>query len=102
MLSQRVGAAARVRDVIEQMRQVVFQHAAARAGGDDDVVIASERLDDAAAKIARGAAVAAVLGRLAAASLRAWHRRLAAGLLQQGDGGEADRGAIQVHQAGNE
>jgi hypothetical protein len=98
----RGGVGARVGAVVEQVRQVRLQHAAAGAGGDDHVVVADEGLDDAAGQVARGGAVAAVVGGLAAAGLRAGEFDLAAGFLKQADGGEADGGAVEVHQAGDE
>ena len=97
-----IGAGPQVGIVVEQMRQMVLQHAAAGAGGDDDIVVAAERIDDAACQVARGAAVAGVVGRLAAAGLCTRHLDLAAGFLQQTDSGETHGGAIQVNETGDE
>ena len=99
---QRVGPRAQVRVVVEQMRQVLLQHPRAGAGRRHHVVVAAERLDQPAREVARGGAVAGVVGRLAAAGLRPRHLHLAAGRFQQPNRGEADAGAVEVHQAGDE
>ena len=89
---QGVGAGAQVGVIVERVRQVVLQHAAARAGGHDDVVVADGGLDDVAGQVARGGAVAAaVVGRLAAAGLRPGAFDLAAGFLKQADGEQRRR-----------
>ena len=99
---ERVGAGAQVGVVVEEMRHVGAQHAAAGARGHDHVIIAAERIEDAAREVARGGAVAGIIGRLAAAGLRARHLHLAAGLFQQADRGEAHGRAMEIDQAGDE
>ena len=84
------------------MRHVDAQHAAAGARGHDDVVIAAERVEDAAREVARGRAVAGIIGRLPAAGLRPRHLHLAARLLQQADRGEAHGRAVEIDEAGDE
>ena len=88
--SHRIGARPQIWIVIEQMRQVVLQHAAARPGRHHDIIIATERIQDALGQIARGSAIAGIVRRLPAAGLRARHLDLAAGLFQQSDCREAD------------
>src|SRR3546814_11868800 len=67
-----------------------------------DVVVAFEGLDDPPRDGARILGVAGIVGRLAAAGLRPRHLDIAAGILQQLDGGEADLRPEQVDQAGDE
>ncbi len=78
------------------------EHSGAGAGGGDDVIIAGEGGDDTDGEIAGGFAVAGVVGGLAAAGLGARDLDDAAGGFQQGDAGETDGRAVQVHQASDE
>ena len=90
------------RVVGEQLGVVLDQHPAAGARGDDDVVVARERRDDAARQGLGGGAVARVEGGLPAAGLRRRDLDLAARVLEQLDGREADARAEQVDEAGDE
>ncbi len=98
---QRVGFGQPVRIVGEELGIVHLDHAGAGAGGRDHVVEAAEALDDALGEIARRAAVAGVVGGLAAAGLHG-HVDRTAGVLEQLHGREADRGPYQVDEAGHE
>ena len=78
-----VGLGAQVGVVVEQMRHVFGEHAAAGAGRDHDVVIGGEGGDEAGGEVARGGAVAGIVGGLAAAGLGARHLHGAPRRLQQ-------------------
>jgi hypothetical protein len=80
---------------------VLLQHAGAGAGRRHDVVVTRERGDGAARDRDAVGAIALVIGGLAAAGL-ARHLDPAAGALEQLHRSEADRGAEQVDQTGDE
>ena len=99
------SAAARARisgSLLEQLRQMLGQHAAAGARRNDDVVVRLEGLDDGSGDGLGGRPVAGVEGRLPAAGLAGRHLDRAARLLEQTDGGEADAGTEEVDEAGHE
>ena len=98
---QHIGLGAPVRIVREQLRIMRLDHAGAGAGRRDHVVVAVEGVDHLHRQIARGAAVAGIVGRLAAAGLDG-HLDDAAGILQELHGRKADGGAHQVDEAGDE
>ena len=86
----------------EQLLVVRADHAAARAGGRDEVVAALELADDLARDRDRVAAVAGVVGGLAAAGLGGRHVDLGPAGFEQLDGCEPDRGPHQVDETGDE
>ncbi len=96
-----VGARLPVRIALEQLGIVHAHLAGAGAGGRDDIVAMLECGDHLFGDRARRRAVAGVEGRLAAAGLRR-HVDCAARLLQQLDGGEADRRPDQIDEAGDQ
>ncbi len=99
---QGFGACVQVGVIAEQGGQVAREHPGAGARGDDDVVVGRECREEAESEVAGGGAIAGVIGGLAAAGLGAGNFNRAAGGFEQGDAGEGDAGAVQVHQAGDE
>ncbi len=90
-----------IRFAREKLGIVRGEHAPAGTARHDDVVAVLERIDRLLRQIFGGRPVAGVVGRLAAARL-ARHDDLAAGLLQELDGGEPNRRADNVNEAGDE
>ena len=89
-----IGTRPQIGIIIEQMRQVMLQHAAARTRRHHHVVIAAERIENASAKVARSGPITGIVGGLAAAGLRTRHFDLAAGLFQQPYRRKANRRTI--------
>ena len=88
--------------IIGEKIGIVFgHHAAAGARGRDDVVAVGEGVHGLQGERLRIGPVARIEGGLAAAGLRG-HGDLAARILQQFDGGEADAGAEEIDKTGDE
>ena len=99
---QRLGALLHRGVIGEQRRVVLADHAGAGAAGRHHIVVGLEGGDDPRGDGAGIGAIAGIVGRLAAAGLRPRHLDRAAGLLQQLDGGKADRRPEQIDEAGDE
>ena len=82
-LCECIGTRSQIWIVIEQVWQVMLQHAAAGTRRHHDVVIATECIEDAFAEVARRAPITGIIGGLTAAGLRTRHFDPAASLLQQ-------------------
>src|SRR4029453_14929012 len=86
----------------EQARIVQLEYAGAGAGGRDDIVEALEGLDYLAGDRDGALSVAAIIGRLPAAGLRAGRLDTGAAGLDQLDRREGDARPEQVDEAGDE
>ena len=92
----------RVGVVIEEMRHMRTEHAAAGARGDDDVVISLECIEELAGDRRGCGAVAGIIGGLPAAGLATRHLDIAAGGFEQLDGSKAHARPVEIHEAGDE
>ena len=95
------SALAEPRIVGEQFGVMLDHHAGAGAGRRDDIIERLERRHHLQREGAGARLVAGVKGRLAATGLRR-NLDMAPAVLQQFDGGEADRRAEQIDQTGGE
>ena len=98
---QRFRFAAIMRVIIKQRRVVMRDHAGAGTRRCDHVIIALEGIYYRARYSLGIGAVPRIIGRLAAAGLARRYFHQAAGFFQQLDGGKADCGPIEIHQAGD-
>ena len=98
---ERNGALRHVGVAREQFRIMFRQHAAAGAGRRDDVVATGECIDILRGDRLRSGAVAGIVRRLPATRLRG-DDHLAAAVLDQPHGGEADARAKQIDETGDE
>ena len=78
------------------------QHAGAGTARRHDIVIGLKEIDHLAGNGQRRLPVTGVVGRLAATGLGRWRLDEAACILQQLDGGQADGGAEEIDEAGDE
>ena len=101
LVGEGLGLAQPVRVVREELGVVRPDHPGAGAGGDDHVIVGPEGGDHRLREVPRGAPVAGIVGRLAAAGLDG-HVDDAARLLQELHRREADRWAQEVDEAGDE
>ena len=101
LVGKRPGSPDEIGIVGEKLGEVRADHARAGARGSHHIVEAAEGLDHLARDGARGQAIAGIIGRLPATGL-ARHLDAAAGLLEELDGGKADRGTNEVDEASDE
>jgi hypothetical protein len=96
LFGQRIGAGAQVGIIVEQVWQVVPQHAAAGTRRYNDIVVTAKRIEDAFGKIACRGAISRVVGGLPAAGLSARYLNLASCQFQQADRCEANGRAMKI------